>query len=75
MDGIMPSDEELRELLIDSIDDRRFNALFPRLLYKDIEWLIDNCVLSIVIRALHEAEIRGRMEGMKQARDRVIRHT
>jgi hypothetical protein len=41
--------EELREKLIDSIDDRRFDDDYPKtILYKDIEYIIDK-VLPVVL--------------------------
>jgi len=40
------SHTDLREQLIDTIDNRRFYKGFPPILYKDIEWLVDNCLLT-----------------------------
>ncbi len=47
--------DELRTELIDCIDSRRFDAGYPRLLYKDIEWLVDEAIQSKVKALITEA--------------------
>lgn len=49
--------DSLRTEIIDWIDDRRFDQGFPSLLYKDIEWIVDNCLLPRVATAIREARI------------------
>lgn len=40
------TDEAFRDVVIDWIDDRRFDKDFPNLNYKQIEWIVDNCILE-----------------------------
>jgi len=51
------SHTDLREQLIDTIDNRRFYKGFPPILYKDIEWLVDNCLLTEFTQQVTAARI------------------
>lgn len=57
---------ELREQLIDAMDDRRFDNGFPPILHKGIVWLVDNGVLAVVKALIQhkviEAELRGELK-------------
>lgn len=69
-----PERAGLRERLIDAIDNRRFDNEFPEgLLYKDIEWLVDNCLLPQVEAAVKE--VIGISEPLDGSNDRFIRKT
>jgi hypothetical protein len=52
-----PSDDEgLREEIIDAIDNRRFDAGFPSLLYRDVEWLVDNALMALISQKIKDAK-------------------
>lgn len=54
-----PEDDELRELLIDAVDDRRFDDGFPaKILYKDIEYVIDLILPKVTAYAGRRADKR-----------------
>lgn len=61
-------EEELRERLIDKLDDQRFgdNVVNKKLLYKDIEWIVDELLdefKSLLLRERARSEKTGYNKG------------
>lgn len=65
------SDKELRKEITDLFEAMRCDKHMGMI---DTEFFVES-VMTVFVRALHEAETGWRIAGMKQARDRVLRRT